>query len=348
MSMHARSIAAAAVTAMFMSAADAQVAESKSADRPIHTLGAPMVWDASVLPGLTLPRGSSSCPEVELLNYTITGQTAAVPGFGQGEECAVILQAPADHYPIEIMKIRIGWSSIFGNTGQVLQDALRIYPNGLPNPGNFQYEVLGPVLTDGGINEFDLLSVPGNGSRIINSGPFTVSIRIAETMQVTDAAPNHDANGCQFGKNAVLVNGETWFDFCALGGSGDWVMSVLYRQVDCSGGVVDCNDNGVNDADEIFADPSLDCNSNGVLDSCEIEANPSLDQNGNGVLDACEPACNGELTGDNVVNGADLATVLANWGPCPGQPCNGELTGDNVVNGADLATVLANWGPCGQ
>jgi predicted RNA methylase len=49
----------------------------------------------------------------------------------------------------------------------------------------------------------------------------------------------------------------------------------------------DCNDNGVNDVDEIAADPSLDCNANGNLDSCDIASGSSLDQDGNGIPDDC-------------------------------------------------------------
>lgn len=47
----------------------------------------------------------------------------------------------------------------------------------------------------------------------------------------------------------------------------------------------------------------------------------------------------GDLNGDGVVNGADLAELLAQWNT------NGvaDLTGDGVVNGADLASLLAMW-----
>ncbi len=48
-----------------------------------------------------------------------------------------------------------------------------------------------------------------------------------------------------------------------------------------------------------------------------------------------------DLTGDGVVDGADLANLLSNWGACPG--CPADLNGDGVVNGADMAQLLANW-----
>jgi predicted outer membrane repeat protein len=55
-------------------------------------------------------------------------------------------------------------------------------------------------------------------------------------------------------------------------------------------------------------------------------------------------ACNLEdLNGDGVVNGADLALILADWSqPCLG--CPSDINNDGLVNGADLALVLAAWG----
>lgn len=49
----------------------------------------------------------------------------------------------------------------------------------------------------------------------------------------------------------------------------------------------------------------------------------------------------GDLNGDGIVNGADLALVLGSWGACAG--CPADLNGDGVVDGADLAVVLGNW-----
>ncbi len=53
--------------------------------------------------------------------------------------------------------------------------------------------------------------------------------------------------------------------------------------------------------------------------------------------------CAADFNNDGVVNGADLATLLANWLAPGGLP---DLNGDGVVNGADLAQLLANWGVC--
>ena len=47
----------------------------------------------------------------------------------------------------------------------------------------------------------------------------------------------------------------------------------------------------------------------------------------------------GDLNGDGVVNGSDLANLLGAWGTP-----KGDVDGDGTTNGADLAMLLANWG----
>jgi hypothetical protein len=50
-----------------------------------------------------------------------------------------------------------------------------------------------------------------------------------------------------------------------------------------------------------------------------------------------------DIGGDGVVDGADLAIILADWGqPCLG--CPSDINDDGLVDGADLALVLAGWG----
>ena len=48
-----------------------------------------------------------------------------------------------------------------------------------------------------------------------------------------------------------------------------------------------------------------------------------------------------DITGDGIVDGADLARVLGAWGT---DASGGDVNGDGIVDGADLALVLANWG----
>ena len=47
----------------------------------------------------------------------------------------------------------------------------------------------------------------------------------------------------------------------------------------------------------------------------------------------------GDLDGDGVVSGSDLAVLLAAWGTS-----DADLNGDGITNGADLAILLAAWG----
>ncbi|MCA9290693.1 MAG: hypothetical protein KDA25_06170 [Phycisphaerales bacterium] len=53
------------------------------------------------------------------------------------------------------------------------------------------------------------------------------------------------------------------------------------------------------------------------------------------------PGTPGDLDGDGSVGPADLAALLAAWGPCSG--CAADLDGDGTVGPADLALLLANW-----
>ncbi len=72
-----------------------------------------------------------------------------------------------------------------------------------------------------------------------------------------------------------------------------------------------------------------------------VIAPPSAsDSNGNLVPDVCELQL-GDLNGDGVVNGADLAALLNSWGNC--SDCAADLNGDGIVGGADLALLLNAW-----
>jgi len=53
----------------------------------------------------------------------------------------------------------------------------------------------------------------------------------------------------------------------------------------------------------------------------------------------CAPA---DLNCDGQVNGADLGTLLGQWGACPG--CSADFNSDGVVDGNDLGTLLGSWG----
>ncbi len=54
--------------------------------------------------------------------------------------------------------------------------------------------------------------------------------------------------------------------------------------------------------------------------------------------------CAPDFNSDGVVNSADLALLLGNWGPC--DCCAADLDGDGNVGAFDLALLLGSWGPC--
>ncbi|MFZ9689651.1 MAG: SUMF1/EgtB/PvdO family nonheme iron enzyme [Phycisphaerales bacterium] len=56
--------------------------------------------------------------------------------------------------------------------------------------------------------------------------------------------------------------------------------------------------------------------------------------------------CPGDITGNGMVNGADLGLVLAAWGSDGSDEPGSDINADGLVNGADLAFVIGAYGPC--
>lgn len=180
---------------------------------------------------------AQECPEEPpLQHYTGTGAIVC-PCFVAGEEAGAVFDAPAEHYPIQILRVGIGWASQFGGSTQQIEEAIKIYGAGLPDPGTPLYQLLGPVLTDGAINEFNLESQLGEV--VIDSGPFTVTLKFLNSNAGDPYTPSmiHDGNGCQVGKNVVYAIPGGWYDAYFLGITGDWVVYVIYRQVECLTGI---------------------------------------------------------------------------------------------------------------
>lgn len=160
------------------------------------------------------------------------GQTAC-PCFVEGEEAGAVFDVPAEHYPIELLTVIIGWGSQFGGAPTSLEQAIHIYPAGLPDPGTPQESLLGPQLNDGFLNQFDLEAQLGAPE--IASGPFSVTLEFLNENAGSFFAPSvvHDGNGCIPGKNLVKAIPGGWADACSLGVTGDWVFIITYRRTDC-------------------------------------------------------------------------------------------------------------------
>ena len=176
----------------------------------------------------------SQCEDQFPLSNTEGAGTVMCPCFVEGEEAGVVLDVPAEDYPIEIIRIGVAWGSVLGDTPNTIQSALHIYENGLPNPGARLASLEGPAFIDGFVNEFNLEE---RGGVRIESGPFTVTMEFMDTNaeMLTAASMVHDGDGCQPGKNVVKAIPGGWSDACALGLSGDWVMHVVYRSANCDG-----------------------------------------------------------------------------------------------------------------
>ncbi|MBC23296.1 MAG: hypothetical protein CMJ32_05200, partial [Phycisphaerae bacterium] len=86
---------------------------------------------------------------------------------------------------------------------------------------------------------------------------------------------------------------------------------------------------------------SNDCNGDGIVDYGQIISGELADVDGDNILDSCEQEI-GDLDLSGMIDGADIALLLAYWGN-PNAPV-GDLNGDGTVNGVDLAILLANWG----
>ncbi len=87
-----------------------------------------------------------------------------------------------------------------------------------------------------------------------------------------------------------------------------------------------------------------DCNGDGIVDFGQLRSGDLLDVNGDTIPDACQ--CLGDISGDGLVNGVDLAFVLSLWGTSGGGAGASDVTGDGAVDGMDLSVVLGGWGPC--
>lgn len=137
------------------------------------------------------------------------------------------------------------------------------------------------------------------------------------------AVPNVIVTALRFASPGTLV--------VFTAGRGAYVASV--------GGCTDCDDDGVDDADQIAADPSLDCDNSGVLDVCEIADGIVADCDTNGIPDRCQPDCDN----DGVIDACEL---LAGAPDCDGNGvpdnCQPDCNNNGVGDACDIAAGAAD------
>ena len=75
------------------------------------------------------------CPtEPTVQNFTGAGTTAC-PCFVSTEEAGAVFVIPIEHFPIEVLRVGIGWGSVTGGAIAQVERSLNIYNGKLPNPG---------------------------------------------------------------------------------------------------------------------------------------------------------------------------------------------------------------------
>jgi len=96
--------------------------------------------------------------------------------------------------------------------------------------------------------------------------------------------------------------------------------------------LLDCNQNGIEDAVDLALANDSDCNANGIPDACEI--NPTTDTNNDGWLDECQsnqafvPYCFGDGSGTT----------------CPCGNNSAPLLGEGCLNSTGVGAILSAYG----
>ncbi len=110
-----------------------------------------------------------------------------------------------------------------------------------------------------------------------------------------------------------------------------------------SGTSSDCDGNWIPDECDLVQEPALDCDANGLIDSCEITADPSLDLNHDGSLDICplncQPFWQTYLGGRLGMDAAIRAMIVYDDGTGPALYAGGSFHSAEGV----LANGIAKW-----
>ncbi len=306
---------------------------------------------------------SATADEVTVLNDSLIdgGSVLICPCFGAGEEAAVWLTSPCDG---NIVAIQIFWKSLLGGAGQSLEDEIIVYEAGsFPNPGAVKDSFSGPVLTDGGLNEYRYkdenqlipISIP-----VTAGEEFVVSLKFLNTNFTDQFLPSivSDNDGCSSGKNTVKVNGSVWTNACSLGVSGDWVIRAV---IDCTGEPVgaaclpdgSCAE-GLTQADTIalggvWNGTGSTCADTMCLGACYIPATESCVQfdlatcnivggtwSGPGSTD-CASTCPADMNEDGSLNFFDVSVFLQAFSA---METVADFNNDGVFNFFDVSAFL--------
>ena len=202
-------------------------------NRPLRlVLGAAM----AMAPGVGLRAGETTIKNDSVADFSTA---TIVTGFVASEKAASWLTSPCTG---NIRAAQVLWRSASGSAPPEFGRSIEILRAGtFPNPGAVAETILGPVLSDGVINEYRYLDEN-------MAVPLVVPVMQDETLVVAltfDVAPPQpvgpsvvrDNDGCQAGRNGIyaqdLGGNFAWNSSCAFGLAGDFVIRAV---VDCGSG----------------------------------------------------------------------------------------------------------------
>ena len=168
-------------------------------------------------------------------------------------------------------------------------------------------------------------------------------------LEVRDNTAGNNGAGLHFGDSVITVLCSTITDNSS-GGQGAGILCWQNTTGTISGCRIEGNVSACC-ADGI----ALHEETNVALTDTRVCANeaeqiggPWVDNGGNVIAADCPAWCAEDLDGNGVVDGADLAALLTDWGSSGGTficlPT--DLNRDSVVGGQDLTLLLARWGVC--
>ena len=158
----------------------------------------------------------------------------------------------------------------------------------------------------------DLAVLRDSRATVFAGGETPGEFQFQESVPFTNSTPSLFAVGD--------LDGDGFTEIVAAPASPPGVVRIASPEI--SPRFTDCNDNGILDACEIEADPSLDCGDDGILDECE----PDL--NNNGLSDDCEEDCNRNGIPDDL----DIAEG-------PSRDCNDNAIPDDCEEDCDFDEV---------
>ncbi|MEY3027056.1 MAG: hypothetical protein RLZZ238_1953 [Planctomycetota bacterium] len=183
------------------------------------------------------------------------------------------------------------------------------------------------VSTDGGVN----------WTLLVNDDELPDPSCMAGIISLTDPIDGFDESRIVFsGPNSTSArtNGHAWISF---DGGDTWPVSkqVYFGSYGYSLPVtVDCDRFGV-----FFEKDGTTRITLAFIDYAEATGGDAYSDEGT----CAATPCTGDINGDAVVNGADLALLLDSWGT---NNAAADIDGSGVVDASDLAALLGGWGDC--